>query len=123
VLAVHWVQPRSTLAEGTVLTCVPAAQVDQSVQLNRFVAEVYFCAGQSVQVRSVVADPASEMYLPATHVVLSTHTVAGSASSSQVVSEQATAGSVPPAQYWPASQSAHTALLVDVAGAVWTVPA
>jgi hypothetical protein len=76
-----------------------------------------------VQVRSAVVEPAFAMHLPATQVVFATQLVAGSPSLSHSLAEQLWAEAVPPAQYWPATQFVQTALLVDVAAAVWTVPA
>jgi hypothetical protein len=57
-------------------------------------------------------------------VVRAAQSVAGSLSSSHVPSpsSHATAAAVPPAQYSPGSQSAHTGGAIMVAGAVCTVP-
>jgi hypothetical protein len=97
---------------------VPAAQVDKVVQLSWLLDAENVPPAQVVQVRSAVAEPAFEIYVPATHVVLATQIVDGSPSLSHVPAAQGAAGCAPPWQYSPGVQASQTASLVEVAAVV-----
>jgi hypothetical protein len=118
VLASQAVHVRFKVADGSLLTCVPAAQVVHAVQVVRLGSKLYVPDAQAAHTRLAVADPALVMYVPAIHIVLATQMVAGLPSLSQVLSEHASAGLDPPAQYWPATQASQTVLVVAVAAAV-----
>ncbi len=79
-------------------------------------------AGHGEHDRFEVAEPGCTMKLPGEHWVRATQAVLGLPSSSQVSPAQGTAGAVPPAQYWPATQDVHT-VVDEVLETVCTVPA
>jgi hypothetical protein len=96
---------------------LPAAQVNQVVQLGWLLDVVKEPPAQAAQERSVVAEPAFTICVPAAHVVWATQMVAGSPSLSQVPIAHGTAGVAPPWQYSPAVHAVQTASVVDVAAA------
>lgn len=112
------VQVRFTVADGSLLTCVPATHVVHAVHVDRSGARLYVPEAQAAHTRLAVVEPAFVTYVPAIQIVLATQMVAGLASLSQVLSEHATAGLVPPAQYCPATHASQTVLVVAVAAAV-----
>lgn len=98
VPAAQAAQLRSAVADGVLLTDVPAAHVAHAAQLAAFVLVLNVPLAQPAQRWSVVALPGAETYCPAAQLVCDTQGVAGSPSWSQVPAAQATAGAVSPAQ-------------------------
>lgn len=66
----HGVQPRSLRPVPSLLTKVPAGQVDQGTHAVAFEVFVKVPLGQPAQVRSSVALPADTMKRPGPHCVL-----------------------------------------------------
>ena len=102
---------------------VPASQVLHVWQLEALFVVLNAPVGQARQARSVVALPPLLTMFPGPHTVFATQAVAGSMSLSHFSPMQGAIGAVPPAQYSPFLQSAHTGDEVIVASAVCTVPA
>ena len=117
------VHTRSVLVVPAALTYKPGAQLVHALHALALLAELKVPAAQLAHERSLVAVPSLCTNCPATHVVLLTHGVDGSPSSSQVPAAQAISVAVPPAHQPPAVQAWHTAGAELVAGAVCVVPA
>ena len=92
------VHSRSALALGLALTCVPALQTLQGVQLGAFAAVLKVPLAHGAHVRSNVAPPAAATDWPGTHSVQATHAVAASPSWSQVPGAHDSFGIEAPAQ-------------------------
>ena len=89
---------RSLVDVPLALTYVPAAQVDQFVQVEAFAVVENAPLAQAVHTRLAVVLPAVETYSPGWHVVHEVHGVAEFASLSHVPLAQADLAVVPPAQ-------------------------
>ena len=105
------------------LTKLPGAQLVIGVQLAAFVVVLKLPTAHAVHVRLVVALPSSEWAWPARQSVHATHAVAGFMSWSHVPLAHTCAVALPPAQWFPASQAAHTGGDVDPPVVFCTEPA
>ena len=99
---------RSVLVVPDAVTYSPMPQLVHALHTLALLAELNMPSGQLVHVRSLVALPSLATNWPATHVVLLTHGVEGSPSSSQVPATHAASGTMPPGHQPPAVHAWHT---------------
>jgi hypothetical protein len=93
------VQTRSLDEVGTSVSCVPAAQTVNTLQLVAFDVLVKVPPAHAAQARFAVALGVFVWYVPARQFDHATHAVAGFASLSQLPVVHANGAAVPPAQY------------------------
>ena len=92
------------------------------VQLAAFVVSLNEPVAHGPQTRFVVVEPGMVIAEPAAHSAHATHAVVALASESHVPLAQATEGSRPPAQKFPAEQTEHTVSATAVPGVVTAEP-
>ena len=93
------------------------------MQLAEFALAAALPAAHALQVRSTTALPSLAIEFPGLQVLFATQSVEDDPSLSQVPAAQLSFGEVAPAQYVPASHTAHCVGLLKLPAWVCTVPA